>query len=63
MVIHRRLKKFQYNYAAEIHPDVDEGKTLPLWEHMASSQTGIDFMEIEYFVIKNNELKKLLSSD
>lgn len=55
--------KIQYQRAAEIHPDVDEGRTLPLWEHTAPSQTRVDFKEIEFFMIKSNELKKILSSD
>lgn len=55
--------KIQYQYAAEIHPEVNEGKTPPLWEHMVPSQTRVDFKGIEYFVIKSNEFKKLLSSD
>lgn len=26
--------EIQYQYATEIHPDADEGKTPPLWEHL-----------------------------
>lgn len=29
--------KIQYQYATEIHPDADEGKSPPLWEHWIPS--------------------------
>lgn len=54
--------EIQYQYATEIHPDADEGKLHLCGNTGYLLKLKVDFMEIEFFVIKSNELKKLFSS-